>query len=309
MLSNVDIENEIGKNIYIYPFNRSNIRGSSINLSASNLAWSLTGGDIKEEKYRDYVLVSNSETISEEGIKVEPKTSLLFKKPNCQEIIIIPPQDTALIETEEVISISNKIGGTYHSKVGSVSRGSGHIGTTLDPGFTGQSLIAVHNHTSEPIEIEVGSTFVSLVLSYLTTKSTYSNTNYHGHVGLLTKIGILLSDEENSILEEEWKKNRKLVGDKLISSKEYKDFIEKREEEKKKHKFFNRKFIKIVCVPIIVIFVMLLLFPYGFDKFVARDNELPTFKWVRDIALSGGMIAIMGIIYNLLYKKFEKENE
>lgn len=41
MLSNKDIIKELGKNIAIYPFNKSNIKGASINLTASNMAWSV----------------------------------------------------------------------------------------------------------------------------------------------------------------------------------------------------------------------------------------------------------------------------
>ena len=44
MLSRIDIENELGKGINIVPFNRENIKENSINLSASEYAWSLNGG-------------------------------------------------------------------------------------------------------------------------------------------------------------------------------------------------------------------------------------------------------------------------
>lgn len=41
MLSSKDIIRELGKNIAFYPFDRSIIQGASINLTASNMAWSV----------------------------------------------------------------------------------------------------------------------------------------------------------------------------------------------------------------------------------------------------------------------------
>ena len=121
MLSDTDILNEIGINIYIYPFQKSNLKGASYNLTASALGW-----DIKNKK-----------TIYDEVTKK----------------LIINPHSTALIETNEVIWVSSKAAGTYHSKVALVSKGLTHISTTLDPEYIGASLIAVHNLSDNPIEL------------------------------------------------------------------------------------------------------------------------------------------------------------
>jgi deoxycytidine triphosphate deaminase len=101
VLSNVDLEIELirGKNIRIFPLKVDNIKGSTYNLTASKYAWSIS---TKKS------LVKNNK-------------------------IVIPPNDSALIATKEVIWVSTKIAGSYHSKVSIVSRGGGHIGTTLDP--------------------------------------------------------------------------------------------------------------------------------------------------------------------------------
>ncbi|MBS9389341.1 MAG: hypothetical protein HEQ33_10755 [Dolichospermum sp. WA123] len=110
-LSDQDIKRELGINIYIYPYNKGNLKGANYNLTASEFAWSL------KTRQRIY----NSQ----------------------EKKIIIDPGDTALIETNESIWVSKKITGTYHSRVTQVSHGTGHIGTTLDPNYIGPSLIAV----------------------------------------------------------------------------------------------------------------------------------------------------------------------
>lgn len=136
MLSIVDIKKELGENIYLYPLTPSSIRGCSLDLRASEFGWSLK---------------TNSR------LKID------------QGCLILNSNDTALIYTKESIYVSNRIGGTYHSKVGLVSSGLGHIGTTLDPKFFGQSLIAIHNHSEKDYKLEIGSEFVTIVFYYLAT--------------------------------------------------------------------------------------------------------------------------------------------
>ena len=67
------------------------------------------------------------------------------------------------METKEVLSLNNYIGGTYHAKVGIVSKGMGHIGTMIGPNFSGDSLIAFHNVSDDLIVLKVGESFVSVV--------------------------------------------------------------------------------------------------------------------------------------------------
>ena len=79
---------ELGENIYLYPLTPSSIRGCSLDLRASEFGWSLK---------------TNSR------LKID------------QGCLILNSNDTALIYTKESIYVSNRIGGTYHSKVGLVS--------------------------------------------------------------------------------------------------------------------------------------------------------------------------------------------
>lgn len=136
MLSIVDLYREIGKSIFISPFNTSNIRDNSIDFTASMFAWS-------------------------------PDKTYLYDE--ASDYIIIPPRNTACILTEESIYVTGKIGGTYHSRVSLVTKGLGHISTMLDPLYCGQSLIALQNLTNDPIPIKRGERIVSIVFYYLKT--------------------------------------------------------------------------------------------------------------------------------------------
>lgn len=173
MLSNVDIAKELNKNIWIYGLNTDNIKGASINLTASKWAWRVSDGGTAA----------------------------------VNDIITIPPHDSVLVETEEVIHVSDKIAGTYHSKVGLVSKGIGHIGTTLDPNWCGNSLIALHNTSGDPIDIKVGDTFVSLIFSYVKTEAKtdgLNGSNSSGRLDALTNINAQNIPEE---LKEDWRYN------------------------------------------------------------------------------------------------------
>ena len=173
MLSNVDIAKELNKNIWIYGLNTDNIKGASINLTASKWAWRVSDG----------------------GTAV------------VNDIITIPPRDSVLVETEEVIHVSDKIAGTYHSKVGLVSKGIGHIGTTLDPNWCGNSLIALHNTSGDPIDIKVGDTFVSLIFSYVKTEAKTDGLNGSNTSGRLDALTNIKAQNIPKELKEDWRYN------------------------------------------------------------------------------------------------------
>jgi deoxycytidine triphosphate deaminase len=194
-LSNVDIEKEIGNNIYIYPFSKSKLRGASYNLTASKLAWSL------QTKKSIYDAQSNQ--------------------------LIIPKRSTALIETNEAIWVSLKIAGTYHSKVAWVSKGLSHIGTTLDPEYVGSSLIAVHNHSDEDVSLtpEVD-TFVTLVFQYVRNKASVKPGNDPGRPDVLR--GYDLSSEEETWLDQDFRKIPDSLKTKMQDSNDFQEVLEKR---------------------------------------------------------------------------------
>ena len=136
MLSVEDIYREIGKNIFICPLDTNNFRDNSIDLTASEFAWTAEGENIFDDQKRT---------------------------------ITVPKHKTACILTKEAIYVSAKIGGTYHSRVSLTKMGFGHIGTMLDPKYCGQSLIMLHNTTDSDLVLKEGERLVSLVFYYLET--------------------------------------------------------------------------------------------------------------------------------------------
>lgn len=189
-LSDRDIKRELGKDILIYPFNEGELKPASYNLTPSKLAWKVKDGQSAYDSSR--------------------------------KRIIIPSKSTVLIQTNETIWISKNICGTYHSKVSWVSKGMGHIGTTLDPDYIGNSLIAVHNHSDKSIELSLEDTFVSLIFYYVKTKSSVPHTNQPGRPEILNQFQI--SPEERRWLDEPFRNNIQLLRKKLKESDNFKKF-------------------------------------------------------------------------------------
>lgn len=203
LLSDVDIKKELidGENLIFHPLKLENIKGSSINLTASKYAWRISDGHsaVKDNKIR------------------------------------IPANETVCIYTEESFWVSRRIGGTYHSKVSQVSTGLGHISTTLDPQWLGLSLIAVHNHTKEPKDITVGKTFVSIMLSYLNTPATKGkNENAASRQDLSSEFQ--LTDEDKEFLRKDMFRSYEGLKNAMINSDSYKVLKKERDEETKEER-------------------------------------------------------------------------
>jgi len=188
LLSNNDIKRELvkAKNMSIHPLIIDNIKGSSINLTASKYAW-----------------------------KVSDKNSAVVDNK-----IIIPPNDTVCIYTQEAIWVSRRLGGTYHPRVSLVSKGLGHISTTLDPQYKGLSLVAVPNHTSSPIEIRLEEPFVSIMLYYLESPATTGIIENAASRPEISR-GFNLGDEEESYLGQQWHRNHEGIKNKMLASQTY----------------------------------------------------------------------------------------
>lgn len=209
MLSIVDLKKELGENIYIYPVHIESIKSNSIDLHVSRFAWSLSS-----KKY----IGSN-------------------------DYIVIQPNDTALVYTEESIYVSNRIGGSYHSKVTLVSQGCGHIGTTLDAQYIGCSIVALHNHSKNELKLKIGSEFVTLQFWYLNTpdyENTPSHDNEPGHPRMLNGF-------ENVELYIEWRDKNTWTTrkkDLFLKMKESDEFKRCKEEYQQELDVFNRNIIK-----------------------------------------------------------------
>ena len=200
MLSKEDYNREIGKNIFIYPLDFARILGNSIDLTASEFAWTSDGKYIYDD--------------------VTGKIS-------------VPPHETACVLTREAIYVKSNIGGTYHSRVSMAKKGFSHVGTMLDPEFFGQSLIVLHNTTNKALEIDAKNheRIVSIIFYYLNTPILIeSHKPNPGHVDKIEHF-------ENFDLYKKWNEENRWASEKrelvntFMTSEGYKDFIIKRDAD------------------------------------------------------------------------------
>jgi deoxycytidine triphosphate deaminase len=234
VLSNCDIEEELGENILIYPFKINNLKGASYNLTVSKLAWDIETGDS------------------------------IYDSTN--NIVKIEPGKTAAIQTNEAIWVSSIITGSYHSKVKYVTEGLSHIGTTLDPLYLGNSLITVHNYGYQPISwIPEEDTFASLVFYYVNTKSTIDpvGNNTPGRQDLLR--GFKVSSVETRWLNESFRTDKNSLENKLKSdSIDFQSVLDKRlakqQNQAKNKAIKNKKLLRIVTIISWILIVIALIY-------------------------------------------------
>lgn len=261
MLSIVDIKRELGKNIYIYPLIPSAIKSNSVDLHASRFAWSITNGKLL----------------------------------TCGNTITIPPHDTALIYTQEAIYVSNRIGGTYQSKVRLVSNGLGHISGSLDAQYIGLSIVAVHNVSNEAKELSVGSEFVTVTFDYLRSNDyadTVSHNNPPGHTGLITGFEGVRDyqkwEEENS-----WCRTKKDLFIKMTESEEYKEC---KRQFKKEQIRFNRKIWKKRSVKYFVLIAVWAALNYLLSRLADSTNLGSVSRWSAAVIKNFSIPLLISVI-------------
>jgi deoxycytidine triphosphate deaminase len=230
-----------------------------------------------------------------ENFKLVKGKSAVYEINGKKEIILLP-FSTTLIETEEVLGVGNNIGGTYHSKVGLVSQGLGHIGTMLGPNFSGHSLIAIHNVSKEVLTIEVGETFVSVAFNYLTTPICTNNATRNGHLEKLSELGVQLTAKEREVLDEDWKSSTIRVREKFKEDKnfkQYKDTLQRKKYENfKKYINKNNIIISVIIIALIATFYLLASI---------ADSKLDNPIWV-DRFWTVGFSGIFIVVFNPLIK-------
>lgn len=259
MLGYEDIVKALGKDIGIFPFKENCIRGDSINLTISEYAWSLCRGEIWiDNNVKAYTQKPGTGSQAERYVINERETALI--EHNQRKYAVILPNSTTLIETQEIIAVSNKIGGTYHSKVKIVSKGLCHIGTYLEPNYRGHSLIAIHNPGREAVLLKIGEVFSSITLFELKTPVSESLIGAPGsRFEILSQCNIHISEEEKNYLSEQWKNNPQTIIQKMKESAEYTHFI-RAENQKRKEKvlkyfnWWNFCILIISCLTLIVLY-------------------------------------------------------
>lgn len=236
MLSKYDIQMEMLKgNICVVPFKLSNLKENSINLCTSDFAYT----------FKDY-----EGDFEEQRINLEKGKSAVVEIDGKKKIILLPNTVT-WIETKEVIYVSNKIGGAYHSKVGVALKGIGHIGTMLGPNFKGHSLIALMNNTDEVIGLNEGESFVSITFDYLKTPIKEENPTKNGHEDKFSTFGVI--EPRMDELNEDWKSKSNQIQEKF---KQESDYIKMKNEFKISLK---DRFLSYISMKNLLIFTAILL--------------------------------------------------
>ena len=214
---------------------------------------------------------------------------------------MILPLSTTLIETKEVLAVSSKIGGTYHSKVGLVSKGLGHIGTMVGPNYSGDSLIALHNISNELLVLSVGESFVSVVFHYLNTPFTYSNPTTSGHTDKFSSLGLEVSETQLAELNQDWKKKFEEVQKKMCETESFQALQGDLKEQKRKRlkQFFCKRNIAISLITVAALFLLYVLAAY-------IDRKSGGTTWVDryfSVGFSGIFVAIFTAVANALENK------
>lgn len=303
MLSKRDIEKELGKGINIFPVIRENFKENSINLTAGQNAWTMGEGTVY---WYGGTKFSIKETPDKKGVKTLSKGDTCIyvkdKKGNqSNKFIVLLPHSTTLVETAEVLGVANNIGGALHSKVGLVSKGIGHIGTMLGPGYCGHLLIALHNITDDALAIKVGSTFVSLAFDYLTTQVTRTSSTISGHVDKFPELGINVDEGTRSFLTADWKSNIDDIREKMCESDAYKNY--KKHIRSNTWKEFKKYINKRNLIAILIVTVVIALLYFGA---VILDNDLAQPVWVDrfwNIGFSGVLGSLIVALWNFIKDK------
>lgn len=297
MLSKIDIQKEIGTGICIYPLKLENIKENSINLCAGKYAWVMDDGTIycnPDELDKDKRFSLKKDSVHTSEIKITKCQNVVFQGTGNKAYIVLLPMATTLIETDEVLSMSGYIGGTYHSKVGLVSKGLGHIGTMVGPNFSGDSLIAFHNISKDLIVLEVGESFVSVVFHYLKTAYYKPNATTSGHTDKFSELGIHLSEYESQELNADWKKQYDQVQRKLMQSDSYKELQNILKESRHNYikKLFNRENIVLMVIAVVILALL-----YGGAFWM--DHQMESTIWTDrfwNVGFSGILVAIFSAL-------------
>lgn len=112
--------------------------------------------------------------------------------------IVLLPNTTTLISTLENIQMpKNRLyAGLIESKVKKVSLGLSHISTTIDPDWNGNLLIAVHNHSSEEIELKYMEKFCTIIFVKNNVAPKRKSHHSGGRVDIITELFSSINIEE-----------------------------------------------------------------------------------------------------------------
>jgi deoxycytidine triphosphate deaminase len=300
MLSDKEIWQELGKGIVICPFKpnnkneakfkekwRSNIDGASIYVTASNVGWHFAKSDLE---------------------RAGEKLSLMDAPDKAgKKQLIIPPNEWAVLCTEEIIYLKKWISGVCHAKVSMALKGLGHIAAPLKPGCGTRLLLVFFNHTSKDFPIDVGSQIAVVTFYRLDVEPSVEVDSETDRKNLMKEMGfdirVLESKLDNApsyLSEYSWDEAKKRME---ADIKEHIKQIKDNKEEygytyyipENTRKPFNWRRL-LIAIIVLCALCGVGLFGFSFNKGVGANAE-----WMRNVGslLFGGIImGVVGVILN-----------
>lgn len=303
MLSDYDIKESIKNNeIVICPFNKEKLTPLGYNLS-----------------FTKFILSTKNKLLYK--IQTDKKTHELY--------CIVEPNDTILILTQEAVWVSEKMAGTFHSKVGIVSKGFGHISTTLDPNWEGPLLISLNNPTKQKIKLVIGKdgedgikykTFVTLIFYRMVSKAEGIQDNLPCRIEILKDTKDSLKDSKKyfqliSIIDEIRNFETFQVGIGATEGKERKDKIKQFEYKYSKFaielnnniskaseiskSIVDCNYIKYIVIMFVLIVLFIILIIIALKAYITHNSSL--------LSLIAIFVAIYIFISGLIEKYSRKK--
>jgi deoxycytidine triphosphate deaminase len=199
VLSERDIIGELGRGILFHPLKPGSIKACSLCLTASEYAYAI------RQKQR---LTIQVERRSNQQGQVEE-----------QKFFCIPPRDTALVWTDESVWLNSYLCGPLYSRVGLVSEGMGHIGTRVNPCWSGVLCIALHNVSDEEIRINVRD--VNEPIAYLMIQRLSSKSSNNSNIDIPARLDVLRGRPNTNEIYDYFnqRENRWMTGDTALLQK------------------------------------------------------------------------------------------
>ncbi len=191
MLSDNDIYKYLGRRIGIYPLSEESIQGSCVELSTSDMAWSVN------------------------------------TKGNCcsDGKIVIHPHESIIVLTKETVYVDNKFAGYCLLKVSIQANGIASICAPVKPGWIGKLFVRLYNTSDEEYEIEVGKRFIVMTVHKLRAKCGESTAKANARPDLLSNLGIRLSNEEQTRINRGYNADPKKLFKEMHKDEIYKEII------------------------------------------------------------------------------------
>ncbi|MEB3178584.1 MAG: hypothetical protein VKL59_06110 [Nostocaceae cyanobacterium] len=167
VLSDRDIIRELGKGVLFHPLKAGSINACDLRLTASEYAYTI---GLKQRL----------------TIQTEPKKGNSGEE---QKFFEIPPRDTTLVWTDESVYLSDYFRGPISSTVGLVSKGTGHIGTRVNPCWSGVLCVAIHNLSDNSLKINVRD--VNQPIAYLALDKLSSKTSINRNTDKAARLDVL----------------------------------------------------------------------------------------------------------------------